>query len=321
MKAVVLDGREGVSLQEVAPPAPGPGEALVQILSAGICGTDLELARGYMGFSGIPGHEFVGRIAAVTSPSDQLLKGARVVGEISLGCEQCALCAQGMARHCARRRVVGILGKSGAHAEMITLPVSCLRAIPAEVTDTQAVFVEPAAAALRILDQVAVSKSSRILVLGDGRLGLLAAQALAPRCASVTLAGRHAAKMALARQLGLETTSAPDQQAPFDVVVEATGSPEGLPRALQLTRPGGTVALKSTCASPVTLDAAKAVIDEITIIGSRCGRFEPAIEALASGAIKVDPIVSATYPLAHAVEAYRHAARPEALKVILQVGA
>ncbi|HZI92940.1 MAG TPA: alcohol dehydrogenase catalytic domain-containing protein [Patescibacteria group bacterium] len=321
MRAVVLEGPGRISLEDVRDPAPGPGEALIDVKVAGICGTDLQLARGYMGFTGIPGHEFVGTVAVVNSHADKLLIGARVVGEINIGCEECALCAEGLQRHCGRRRVLGILGKEGAFAERLTLPIRNLHAVPGTISDSQAVFIEPIAAALEILDQVVVARSERILVLGDGKLGLLVAQALATRGSDVTVAGHHEAKLALARELGLKavTPAGLSGTRPFDLVVEATGRPEGLDLALTHVRPRGTVVMKTTSQGPAAFEAWRAVVNEITLVGSRCGRFEPAIEALVSGDIKVDPLVTAELPLDDGMAAFDKAREPGALKVLLRV--
>ncbi len=320
MRALVLSRGEAPAVREVPDPEPGPGEALVGVLLAGICRTDLELARGYMDFAGIPGHEFVGRVERVTSRADGPLVGARVTSEINLGCLECSWCVQGLARHCPDRRVLGILGKDGAFAERVALPVSALRAVPATLSDRRAIFVEPTAAAFAILDQVGVSSSSSVLVLGDGKLGLLAAQALALRGARVTVAGRHPAKLALARSWGLRAEQAEGlAEAGFDMVVECTGRPEGLDLALRRVRPRGTVVMKTTCAGGTTFDAARAVVDEVTLVGSRCGRFEPALEALSGGAVQVDGLIAEELPLARAAEALRLAGESHRLKVILRV--
>jgi len=324
MRAIVLRGPGRISLEDVPDPKPGPGEALIEVRRAGICGTDLQLARGYMSFTGIPGHEFVGTVREVSSRADRLLAGTRVAGEINLGCEECALCAEGMSRHCRRRRVLGLLSKDGAMAERVTLPVRNLHVVPDTVTDTQAVFIEPAAAALEILDQIPVGRGSRVLVLGDGRLGLLAAQALADRAREVTVEGRHEAKLSLARTLGLATILSGAARGtdvdPYDIVVEATGSAGGLDTALERVRPRGTVVMKTTCEGSTPFAAWRAVVDEVTLVGSRCGRFQPAIQALRDGRIKVDGLVTAELPLEQGVEGFRLAAERGTLKVILHAG-
>lgn len=321
MRAVVIDGPGSFSVREVDEPERRAGEALVQVLYAGVCGTDLELARGYMGFSGIPGHEFVGRVIAARSPADQPLIGARVAAEINIGCDDCAVCLEGMQRHCPRRRVLGILGQPGAFAERVAVPVSNLRAVPDRVSDRQAVFIEPVAAAFEILDQIPIPAGCRTLVLGDGRLGMVVAQVLRTAAAEVTLAGHHDAKMAIARSLGLKTVRSPVETGAerFDLVVETTGTTDGLDMAIERTRPRGTVVMKSTCSGPTSFDASRAVVNEITLVGSRCGRFEPAIKAIEDETVRVDPLISGTYPLAQADKAFERAAGSETLKVLIRV--
>lgn len=321
MLAVVLDGCGGISVEQVPSPRSMPGEALINVRAAGICGTDLQLSHGYMAFRGIPGHEFVGTVSEAVSPADRVLLGARVPGEINIGCHECARCFEGMQRHCRGRRVLGILGRDGAFAEQLTLPVSNLRAVPDSISDEEAVFIEPTAAAFEILDQITVGPAQRALVLGDGRLGLLVGQVLAGAGAAVTVAGRHPDKLEVARRLGLhavpETEGLPE--APFHLVVEATGRPEGLDRAVAFAMPRGTVVMKSTCAGDLSFDAARVVVNEITLVGSRCGRFEPAIEALAAGRVRVEGMISSRLPLEQGAEGFRAASQPGALKVLLQV--
>jgi threonine dehydrogenase-like Zn-dependent dehydrogenase len=316
-----VEGPGRLALVERPAPEPGPGEALVDVRVAGICGTDLQLARGYMGFHGIPGHEFVGTVTGVTAPADRVLIGARVVGEINLGCQDCQRCAEGMVRHCPRRRVLGILNKDGAFAQQLTLPVSNLHALPDSLPDEEAVFAEPLAAAFEILDQLVIDASDRVLVLGGGRLGLLVGQVLAGGGADVTVAGRSDSSLGIARSLGLTAVRAPDgiSAAPFDVVVETTGSPEGLDQAVARVRPRGTVVMKSTCAGAAPFSAARVVVDEITILGSRCGRMEPALAALRAGSVSVKGMVRDVVPLEEGAEGLRRAGLPGALKVLLRV--
>jgi threonine dehydrogenase-like Zn-dependent dehydrogenase len=282
---------------------------------AGICRTDLELVRGYMGFRGIPGHEWVGRVAASDDPS---LAGCRVVGEINLACRHCPACAAGLDRHCPTRRVLGIVGADGAFADFVRIPVANLHRVPEGVPDRAAVFTEPLAAAFEILDQISIGPGVRAVVLGDGKLGLLVSQVLTRAGADVLLAGRHPEKLARARQLGIRTgTPSPGA----DVVVEATGSADGLGLALTLVRPRGTVVLKSTVAAEHRLDLAPAVINEVTLVGSRCGRFGPALDALATGQVSVLPLVDAVYPLGEGPAAFERAATPGTLKVLLDAQA
>lgn len=298
MRALILEsGRAAV--REVRRPAPREGFALIRVLLSGICNTDLELKRGYHGFSGIPGHEFVG---VVEGPASSPHLGKRVVGEINLSCRRCDWCAQGLGRHCTTRTVLGIRGHPGAHADWLTLPESNLRLVPDGVTDEEAVFTEPLAAACEILDQVSVAPGVRAAVLGPGKLGRLVAAVLRNVGADVALLGR--------------TTRA--KAGSFDLVVEATGSPDGIGRALSLVRPRGTIVWKSTHHGPVRLDAAPLVVNEVTVVGSRCGRFEPALDLLASRRVDVKPLLSSIFPLASAARALREASRPGVLKVLLK---
>jgi threonine dehydrogenase-like Zn-dependent dehydrogenase len=270
----------------------------VRVLLSGICNTDLELRRGYHSFSGIPGHEFVGR---VEGPAGSSWVGKRVVGEINLGCGKCAACRGGLSRHCPRRAVLGILGHPGAHAELLTLPESNLREVPEGVSDEAAVFTEPLAAACEILDQVAVTEGMRAAVLGTGKLGLLVAQVLENAHAEVARVGRASRA----------------RRQSFDLVVEATGSPAGMPRALELVRPRGTIVWKSTHHQPAHFDAAPLVVNEVTVVGSRCGRFEPALELLRAHRVDLSKMISAKLPLGQATRALALANRRGVRKVLL----
>jgi threonine dehydrogenase-like Zn-dependent dehydrogenase len=300
VQALVFD-RGRARVRDVRRPVARPGHALIRVVLSGICNTDLELRRGYHGFSGIPGHEFVG---VVEGPEGSKLLGRRVVGEINLACGSCDWCRRGLGRHCPRRTVLGIRGHPGAHADYLTLPINNIYIVPAGVADEEAVFVEPLAAACEILDQVAVAPGMRAAVLGPGKLGRLAAQVLAHAGADVTLLGRR--------------SRARNQS--FDLVVEATGSPAGMPRAIKLVRPRGTIVWKSTHHAPARFDAAPLVVNEVTVVGSRCGRFEPALELLASRQVALQPLLSAEFPLTKAVAALREAARPGVRKVLLRPG-
>ena len=262
-------------------PARPPGFALIQLLVGGICNTDLELQRGYYGFAGTPGHEFVGRVIEADTES---LVGRRVVGEINLACGHCEYCTIGLGRHCSRRTVLGIVRHPGAFAEYLTLPEVNLHVIPDSTANEQAVFIEPLAAACEILDQVHIPVAERVAVLGDGKLGLLVAQVLQARGLHVVLFGRHEQKLKLAAECGIEirTADKPVSKA-FQFVVDATGSPEGLRQAVAMTRPRGTIVLKSTVHGEVAIDSAPVIVIEITLVGSRCVRFEPARELLSQG--------------------------------------
>jgi threonine dehydrogenase-like Zn-dependent dehydrogenase len=289
--------------------------ALVRVRLAGICSTDLQIFKGYMGFQGVPGHEFVGEV----EEGPATLIGKRVVGEINFACGQCGLCAQGLARHCPTRQVMGILQANGCFAEFVAVPVANLHLVPDSVADEAAVFTEPLAAAYEMLEQVHLRPSDTVLVLGDGKLGLLCAQVLHSVGASVHVVGKHARKLALLKKLGIDTVQlAAWQPRPFDLVVEATGSATGLQLAMQTVRPRGTLVLKSTIAAEHTLSLAPLVINEVTVVGSRCGRFPPALQALAQARIAVTSLIDAMYPLTAGDEAVAHAARPGTLKILLQ---
>lgn len=290
--------------------------ARIRLLAAGICNTDLELQRGYYGFQGTPGHEFVGE---VTEAADQSLVGKRVTGEINLACRKCDWCRRGLGRHCPRRTVLGIVEHPGAFAEYLTLPVANLHEVPAKISNEHAVFVEPAAAACEILDQVKIPRGERVAVLGDGKLGLLIAQVLALHGARVHQFGRHPEKLTIAEPAGVETEmigrKLPAAAYPF--VVDATGSAAGLQTAVTMVQPRGTVVMKSTVHGPVTLHTAPVIVNEVTLVGSRCGRFEPAMRLIQSGKLNLDPMIADRFPLKDASRAFRRAAEKGALKVML----
>jgi len=318
MRALQFDGSTLRYVADHPDPEPGPGEATVRMRLAGICSTDLQILAGYMGFVGVPGHEFVGEV--VDGPEE--LAGRRVVGEINYACGHCATCLAGLGRHCPHRRVMGILGADGAFAEYLAVPVANLHAVPDGVTDEAAVFTEPLAAAFSILEQVPVAPGDDVVVLGDGKLGLLCAQVLASTGAAVTLVGKHPGNLALAADRGVATVllDAWKPTADADCVVEATGSSAGLALAAAAVRPRGTLVLKSTVADEHHLSLAPLVINEITVVGSRCGLFPPALEALTEGTIAVTPLIEATYALHTGPAAVQHAARPGVRKVLLTPG-
>ncbi len=292
-----------------------PDEVLVRVLLSGICNTDLEIARGYAGFHGIIGHEFVGVV------EDGELAGGRVVGEINAGCGKCELCRAGDPRHCATRTVLGIVGRDGAHAEFLQLPAVNLIPVPENIADEHAVFTEPLAAACGILERAAITADDRVAVIGDGKLGLLCAQVVALTGATVLLAGKHPEKLQIAARRGIETAT-PDEaakrQRQFDVVVEASGAAAGFKLALDLLRPKGKLVLKSTFHGSTEIDAARIVVDEISIVGSRCGRFQPALDLLKRQAIDVENLISEEHPLSNGVEAMSRARANGILKVLLR---
>ncbi len=306
-----------VSLSKQAAPRRPPGFALVRLLYGGICNTDLELQRGYYGFRGTPGHEFVGEV--VQTDDDDWI-GQRVVGEINLACRTCDWCRRGLARHCPRRSVLGIVKHPGAFRELLTLPVENLHRVPREVSDEQAVFVEPLAAACEILDQVKIPRGAAVAVLGDGKLGLLISQVLLVHGAEVHQYGRHPEKLRIAAAAGVDIQVVRNGKLPrakYDYVVDATGSAPGLHQAIEMTRPRGTVILKSTVHGLARIDTAPVIVNEITLVGSRCGRFEPALRLLRSGGVRVDRMISEALPLERAPLAFRRAQASGALKILL----
>jgi threonine dehydrogenase-like Zn-dependent dehydrogenase len=298
------------------------GEALVRVTLSGICNTDLEIARGYAGFEGTLGHEFVGVVEQVPDTARGLLTpGSRVVGEINAGCGRCGLCRSRDSRHCANRTVLGIVGRDGAHAEFLKLPAVNLLAVPAEISDEQAVFTEPLAAACGILERASLSDHSQVGVIGDGKLGLLCAQVLATTGAKVTLIGKHKSKLQIAGRRGIATRllhGTKGQVREFDLVVEASGSPSGFELALDLLRPRGVLILKSTFHGATEISAARIVVDEISVVGSRCGRFAPALELLKTGKIDVQNLISEDFALSEGVRAMSRAADPGVMKVLLR---
>lgn len=314
MKALVLDDR--VHLAEVPPPEPRAGEATVRVTLSGICNTDLELARGYMGFRGVLGHEFVG---VVERSPDPAWMGRRVVADINLACGACEACARGEGHHCPRRTVLGILNKDGAHAERVTLPLANLYAVPASVPDEAAVFAEPVAAAAEILDQVPIAPEDEVAVLGDGKLGLLIAQVLATTGCRLTAVGKHREKLAILAARGIRTRAVGEAGGLRPrVVVEATGNPEGFRMAMEIVRPRGVVVLKSTYHGDIAWSPAPLIINEVTLVGSRCGPFDKALALLAEGKVSTAPLVSKTYDGADAEAAFAAAGERGAVKVLLR---
>jgi len=304
-----------VELRELPVPRRRPGEALVQVRCAGICNTDLELLAGYYDFRGVPGHEFVG---TVVEGSPKWL-GRRVVGEINFGCGRCSNCTEGMRKHCPRRRVLGILGHPGVLAGFVTIPEENLHRVPRILTGREAVFCEPLAAACEILEQVRIPRGERVAVLGDGKLGLLCAQALAAAGARVTVFGRHANRTKWLAEHGIRLLCGEKRPAhAYRFVVEATGSAGGLNEALHVVMPRGTVILKSTMHEPVQTDLSKlVVVPEVTLIGSRCGPFPKALRLLRQRRVETAPLIQAERPLSDVEEAFRLAAQPGALKVLV----
>jgi alcohol dehydrogenase len=305
-----------VTTREIPLPHRLPGFALLRLLVGGICNTDLELQRGYYHFAGTPGHEFVAEVVEADTPS---LVGRRVVGEINLGCAHCEWCRKGLGRHCPNRTVLGIVKHPGAFAEFLTLPERNLHVLPAGIPLERAVFTEPLAAACEILDQVTIPAGETVAVLGDGKLGLLVAMVLNAHGAKVHLFGRHPEKLRIAAATGVTTELASGKPpiAEYDRVVEATGNPEGLRTAAAMARPRGTVILKSTVHGDVAIDTAAIIVNEITLVGSRCGRFEAALPLLGDERIRLEEMIAGRFPLQDAARAFERAAQAGVLKVLV----
>ena len=314
MKAAYFDGSK-ISVLDY--PIPRKGESLVKVRLAGICGTDLEMMRGYASYIGVLGHEFVGEVA---ESANKDLIGKRVVGEINAGCGKCSMCKSGLERHCPQRTVLGIYKRDGAFAQYLSLPEKNLHAIPDSISDEQAVFVEPLAAAFEIEEQIKIAKDSSIAILGDGRLAQLIARVLRINHTNITCFGKHQNKLQLLSRLGIKTSLGilPENEHTFDVVVEATGSESGFLDTMRLAKPRGIVVLKSTIASKNRLDLTSAIVNEINFVGSRCGPFRPAIQALATGSILVDDLIDSVFPLERLDDALDAARNPDRLKVLLR---
>jgi threonine dehydrogenase-like Zn-dependent dehydrogenase len=333
MISFVVRGKK-LQLQRKALPSLQRGWAPIRVRMAGICNTDVEILRGYHAFRGTPGHEFVGEVVGITGVSAKIKKkwvGKRVAGEINVSCAAygykpvCEFCRRGLKTHCARRPVLGIVAHDGAFAEYLTLPLEKLHLVPANVSDEQAVFIEPLAAACQILDQLDIREFHEAAVLGDGKLAQLIAMVLQAAGARVTMYGKHAEKLALARRGGLATKKVRGDagdlkrvKETFRLVVEATGSPTGLTLAQEMTEPRGTLLLKSTFHGAAPVETWPVVVKEITVVGSRCGPFARAIGLLRSGKVDPTPLVSRTFALAEAAKAIEYAQRRNVMKVLLQ---
>lgn len=327
MQALLLTDEGPTFTTKYPVPTAIQGEALVRVTHAGICATDLQLVAGYKGgYRGVLGHEFVGVVDE--APGNPDWEGERVVGELNIGCGRCELCARGLGKHCRQRESLGIIGRDGAFADYLTLPIANLHRLPpkTDLPDDIAIFVEPTAAALQIREQINVRPSDRVYVLGSGRLGLLVAQVLALTGCELTVIGRTQEKLTLLASFGLPLRIHCTAQQPTtdlslaDVVVDVTGAPTGFGLARQLVRPGGTLVLKSTFAGTLPdFDLSSLVVDEITLLGSRCGPFLPAIRLLQQGLIQVQPLIQARYPLHDAVAALAHAQKRGVLKVLLEI--
>ena len=313
MRALWLEDRQLRLRHDVPEPLPPRGEALVRVLAAGICNTDIEMTRGYYPFTGVPGHEFVG----VVEEGPSALAGRRVVGEINAVCHQCEPCRNGRSTHCDHRTVLGIIGRHGSMAEYLSLPAENLHLVPDNVPVDHALFTEPLAAALEIQEQVHLDRNARVLVVGDGKLGQLVARTLALTGCALTVAGRHGEKLALLESIGIRTIVAEDiAPKSFDIAVECSGAAGVFDLARRALRARGTLVMKSTYAGELTVNASSVVVDELTLVGSRCGPFAPALRLLASGAVDPQPLIDGRYALSDGVAAFDHA-QTGVLKVIV----
>ncbi|MDK2412541.1 alcohol dehydrogenase catalytic domain-containing protein [Aphanizomenon sp. PH219] len=316
MKGLWLENNQLELRTNIPIPEPPPGEALVRVLRAGICNTDLELIKGYYPYTGIIGHEFVG----IVEQGPKQLINQRVVGEINAACGNCRFCRCGQPTHCENRTVLGIVNRNGAFAEYLSLPIENLHLVPENVSTAAATFTEPIAAALEIQQQIQISKDDRVLVVGDGKLGQLIAQTLALTGCELLVVGRHEDKLINLAGKGIKTGLADSvTNRYFDISVDCTGNPEGFNIARRALRPRGTLILKSTYAGNLSLDASSLVVDEITLIGSRCGPFVPALELLATGKVDVQYLIDSSYPLSQGLEAFEKAKTKGVLKVLLEM--
>ncbi|MCS6884619.1 MAG: alcohol dehydrogenase catalytic domain-containing protein [Acidobacteriota bacterium] len=316
MRALYYDGQLRLVNKQL--PVLPVDEALVRVTAAGICNTDIEITHGYAGFKGILGHEFVG---IVEQASTRSLIGKRVVGEINAGCGKCYKCLSGDPRHCPRRTVLGIVGRDGAFAEYLTLPEVNLRLVPDKLDDLTAVFAEPLAAACSILERVKPGEGDKVLILGDGKLGLLVAEVFRFLPCELLLVGKHASKLATAAKRGIDAISIEDfvpEDEGYDLVIEATGTTEALAKAVQLAKPRGKVVLKSTCAGSTTVDMSELVVKEVELIGSRCGRLDDALRLMQERHLDFSHMISEVVSLAKGIEAFETAAKPGVLKVLLR---
>jgi threonine dehydrogenase-like Zn-dependent dehydrogenase len=314
MKAVLLEGGN-IRVADKPIPEPFEGEALIEVAKAGICNTDLELLKGYMHFQGILGHEFAGRVVAAPEPE---WVGKRVVGEINIPCGQCETCLEGDPRHCPTRKVLGIHQKDGVFAEYVTLPMENMYILPADVSDIEAVFVEPLAAAIAVFDQINPDREDRVLILGDGKLGLLAAKVMRTRSSQIFCVGHHPRKLALLEKRGIQTShDVREWGCKFDYIIEATGNPKGIEKALCFIEPRGKIVVKSTFYGLAEMDISGLVVNEVQLFGSRCGSFPKALAFLKRHSIDLEEMVDADFPLEKAVDAFEKAKNPDVIKVLL----
>jgi threonine dehydrogenase-like Zn-dependent dehydrogenase len=317
MKAIVFDNRLRF-IENYPVPEPEENEALIRISMAGLCNTDIEITKGYGGFKGVLGHEFVGIVERINN-RDHRLYGKTVVGEINCGCGICEYCKKGLKNHCPYRKVLGIFNKDGAFAEYITLPLDNVHEVSENISDEEAVFTEPLAAAFEITRQIQIKPENKILVMGDGKLGLLISFVLGLSNSNLTLVGKHKKKLKIAEDRDTKTVLLSDLniRKDFDIVVDATGSADSFETALKLVKPRGIIVLKSTVAENKEMNLSPVIIDEITVIGSRCGPFEPALDLLSKKLINVRPLITEVFPFSKAKEAFERAMEKDSLKVII----
>lgn len=321
MRALVFNNKLELK-NDYTKPIPKENEALIKVKLVGICNTDYEITKGYMGYNGILGHEFVGVVEEING-KDKSLLGKRVVGEINLGCKNCDWCAKGLERHCPNRQTLGIFNKDGCFADYVTLPLSNLLEVNEKINDETAVFVEPLAAALEILEQLHIKPYEKVCVLGDGKLGLITALALNASNIDVTLIGKHQNKLDIAKEQNVKTVLlenlTQENNKSFDVVVEATGRVSGFETSLSLVKPRGVLVLKSTIATGKELNLAPIVIDEITVLGSRCGQFAPALRLMEKNVIDFSKLVSSKLSFDDAVLGFEKNKEKDTIKILLEM--
>jgi len=318
MRALWLENQLLSFRDDLPIPQPSDDEVLIKVISAGICATDLELIKGYYSFNGIPGHEFVGLV--VMSPSDPYWLNKRVVGEINISCRECETCLRGNHNHCEQRKVLGIKGKNGAFAEYLTLPIGNIHALPDTISNDKAVFTEPLAAAMQILKQVNINSTNKVLIIGAGRLGQLIARVIQQQHCDLQVVVKYDDQKELLDDLGIQTISESNVTlGKFDIVVDASGSKSGIDTALKAVRPRGIVVMKSTTADTMNVNLSQIVVNEVTIIGSRCGPFKPVLTLLETE--KIDPLtmISARYPIGSGLTAFQKAVEPGVMKVIIDI--
>lgn len=317
MKGLWLENKVLSFHKDINTPTATQGEVVVKVLRSGICSTDMELINGYYPYCGVIGHEFVGRVIDESAPEN--LKGKRVVGEINCVCHECRFCLMGLKRHCAKRTVMGIVNRFGTHVEYLCLPIENLFVVPDELSSKDLCFVEPLAAALEIQEQISIKTSDRVAVIGDGKLGLLISKTIKLTSCNLTVFGRHKEKLSLLKKDGINTTleySGSDHGA-YDVVIECTGNKSSFSQAIQMLRPRGTLVMKSTHEGNTEFNAADVVVNELTLIGSRCGPFDKAIEVLKAGKVHLIDMLQKEFPLEEACQAFEYAKKKGVLKVQL----